>query len=62
FFVGAYIPIDSSKEHGQLFMNHELRGSNSILGDGGGMSWIEVNKSMVIGKPLVMLTTLILLL
>lgn len=40
----AYIPIDGSNEHGQLFMNHELRDSNSILGDGGGMSWLEVVK------------------
>lgn len=40
----AYVPIDSSSEHGQLFMNHELRDSNSILGDGGGMSWLEVKK------------------
>jgi len=40
----AYVPIDSSNEHGQLFMNHELRDSNSVLGDGGGMSWLEVKK------------------
>ena len=40
----AFIPIEGSSEHGQLFMNHELRDSNSILGDGGGMSWLEVKK------------------
>lgn len=40
----AYIPIDGSSEHGKLFMNHELRDSNTILGDGGGMSWLEVRK------------------
>ena len=42
-FLG-YIPIEGSSEHGRLFMNHELRDSNSILGDGGGMSWLEVKK------------------
>lgn len=40
----AYIPVDGSSEHGHLFMNHELRDSNSVLGDGGGMSWLEVKK------------------
>lgn len=40
----AYVPINGSSEHGQLFMNHELRDSNSVLGDGGGMSWLEVEK------------------
>ncbi|MDX2303393.1 MAG: DUF839 domain-containing protein [Microscillaceae bacterium] len=40
----AYVPMDGSNEHGQLFMNHELRDSNSVLGDGGGMSWLEIKK------------------
>ena len=40
----AFIPSDSSAERGQLFMNHELRDANAILGDGGGMSWLEVEK------------------
>ncbi|MDX2002417.1 MAG: DUF839 domain-containing protein [Chitinophagales bacterium] len=40
----AYIPIDGSSEHGYLFVNHELRNANDLLGDGGGMSWFEVKK------------------
>ena len=40
----AYNPINGSNEHGELFMNHELRYANDLLGDGGGMSWIEVKK------------------
>lgn len=40
----AYVPIDGSNEHGQLYMNHELRISNDVLGDSGGMSWLEVKK------------------
>ena len=56
----AYIPIEGSSEHGQLFMNHELRDSNSILGDGGGMSWLEVKRSMANGSKWEMPTTLIL--
>lgn len=43
-FLG-YIPIDGSSDHGKLFMNHEMRDSNSVLGDGGGMSWVEVQKT-----------------
>lgn len=40
----AFVPINGSSEHGQLFMNHELRDSHEFLGDGGGMSWLEVKK------------------
>ena len=40
----AYIPIEGSSEHGQLFMNHELRDANDVLGDGGGMSWLEIKR------------------
>lgn len=38
----AYFPINGSSEHGYLFVNHELRDANPDLGDGGGMSWMEV--------------------
>lgn len=40
----AYQPINGSSEHGHIFMNHELRHDNPALGDGGGMSWIEVKR------------------
>lgn len=40
----AFVPLDSSSAYGQLFMNHELRDSNSVLGDGGGMSWLEIRQ------------------
>ncbi len=38
----AYLPINGSSEHGYLYVNHELRNANDLLGDGGGMSWFEV--------------------
>ncbi len=40
----AYQPIDGSSEHGYIFMNHEMRHDDPKLGDGGGMSWIEVKR------------------
>ncbi len=40
----AYNPINGSSEHGHIFMNHELRHDDPALGDGGGMSWIEVKR------------------
>lgn len=40
----AYVPDNGSSKKGKLFMNHELRVANPLLGDGGGMSWLEVEK------------------
>ncbi len=40
----SYLPIEGSNEHGLLFMNHELRNDDPTLGNGGGMSWIEVKR------------------
>ena len=31
-----YIPVDSSSEHGYLYVNHEEHKPNVLLGDGGG--------------------------
>ena len=40
----AYVPINNSSEHGYLYVNHETNVHNDNLGDGGGGSWIEVQK------------------
>ncbi len=40
----AYLPINGSSEHGYIYVNHELRNANDLLGDGGGMSWFEVQQ------------------
>jgi secreted PhoX family phosphatase len=39
-----YIPIDSSSEHGYLYVNHEEHKPNKLLGDGGGGTVFEVKK------------------
>ena len=39
-----YIPIDSSSEHGYLYVNHEEHKPNALLGDGGGGTVFEVKK------------------
>jgi secreted PhoX family phosphatase len=39
-----YIPIDSSSEHGYLYVNHEEHKPNALLGDGGGGTMFEVRK------------------
>lgn len=39
-----YIPINQSSEHGYLYVNHEEHKPNSVLGDGGGGSILEVKK------------------
>ena len=40
-----YIPINNSNEHGYLYVSHEGRESDSILGDGGGGANFEVKKT-----------------
>ena len=40
-----YIPINNSNEHGYLYVSHEGRESDSILGDGGGGAIFEVKKT-----------------
>ncbi|MCX6200244.1 MAG: DUF839 domain-containing protein [Bacteroidetes bacterium] len=39
-----YIPIDSSSEHGYIYVNHEEHKPNALLGDGGGGTIFEVKK------------------
>ena len=39
-----YIPIDSSSEHGYLYVNHEEHKPNALLGDGGGGTVFEVKR------------------
>lgn len=39
-----YIPIDSSSEHGYIYVNHEEHKPNALLGDGGGGTVFEVKK------------------
>lgn len=40
----VYIPINSSSEHGYLYVNHEEHIPNKLLGDGGGGTVFEVIK------------------
>ena len=40
----AFIPDENQDNRGILFMNHELRDSNFVLGHGGGMSWVAVSQ------------------
>ena len=40
-----YIPINNSNEHGYLYVSHEGREPDSILGDGGGGAILEVKKT-----------------
>lgn len=40
----VYIPIDSSSEHGYLYVNQEEHIPNKLLGDGGGGTVFEVRK------------------
>ena len=40
----AFIPDENHNNQGILFMNHELRDSNFVLGHGGGMSWVAVSQ------------------
>ena len=40
----AYLPIDGSSEHGLLYISHETYDTNSVLGDGGGGSIMEIKK------------------
>ncbi len=42
-FIG-FIPIDGAVDHGYLIVNHELRDSNSVFGDGGGMTVFEARR------------------
>lgn len=38
----AYLPIDGSSTHGWLYVGHETRYANEVLGDGGGATMLEV--------------------
>ena len=38
----AYIPIEGSSTHGYMLVNHEMRDSSTVFGDGGGMTAFEV--------------------
>jgi secreted PhoX family phosphatase len=40
----AYIPINGSSEHGYLYVGHESTDTNSVIGDGGGGTVMEVKK------------------
>lgn len=38
----SYMPIDGSSEHGWLYVGHENRYRNDVLGDGGGATMFEI--------------------
>ena len=41
----VYLPIDGSSTHGKLFVSHETKGIDTLLGDGGGGTVFEVEKN-----------------
>lgn len=43
-FIG-YLPIDGSSEHGYLYVSHETKNTDPVLGDGGGATVFEVQKT-----------------
>lgn len=40
----TYLPIDGSSEHGWLYIGHETRYRDDVLGDGGGATMFEIQK------------------
>ena len=42
-FIG-YLPIDGSSAHGYLYVSHETKASDDVLGDGGGATVFEIQK------------------
>lgn len=39
-----YLPINGSSTHGMLYVGHETRDTNTVLGDGGGGTIMEIKK------------------
>jgi len=40
----AFLPVDNSNNHGLLYINHETRSADAVLGDGGGGSVVEIKQ------------------